>query len=91
MWIAVVMVMVMVVAAVVLFLAEGEQVEEAKDDEAYAGDEDHGLEDAVGRKVMDDATAGVEIKQDAAPKQQQGDANQVGEETRRTHERQGRG
>jgi hypothetical protein len=68
-----------VVTAVLFGGIDGEKVKEAEDDEADATCQDHGLEDAVWGKVIDDAAGGVEVEHNAAPEEEEGDAEVVGE------------
>jgi hypothetical protein len=68
-----------ILAAVLFGGVGGEEVEEAEDDEADATCQDHGLEDAVWWEVIDDAAGGVEVEHDAAPEEEEGDAEVVGE------------
>jgi hypothetical protein len=82
---SVVVVMTVIVPAVEFGGVAGEQVEEAQDHEADPGDQDHGLEDAVGWEVIDDAARGVEVKQHAAPEEKQGDADVVSEGAGKVH------
>ena len=82
---SVVVVMTVIVPAVEFGGVAGEQVEEAQDHEADPGDQDHGLEDAVGWEVIDDAARGVEVKQHAAPEEKQGDADVVSEGAGEVH------
>jgi hypothetical protein len=74
-----------VVTAILFGGVGGEEVEEAEDDEADATCEDHGLEDAVWREVIDDAAGGVEVEHDTAPEEEEGDAEVVGEGAGEVH------
>jgi hypothetical protein len=56
-----------------------QRFEKTENEETDAGDEDHRLEDAIGRKVIDDAAGGVEVEHDAAPEEEEGDAQVVSE------------
>lgn len=76
---AVVVVMAVVVAAIVFGSGEGEEVEQPEDHEADAGDEDHRLEDAIWGEIVNDAAGGVKVQEDAAPKEEQSDTDEVGE------------
>jgi hypothetical protein len=78
-------IVIVIVPAVEFGGVAGEQVEEAQDHEADPGDQDHGLEDAVGWEVIDDAARGVEVKQHAAPEEKQGDADVVSEGAGKVH------
>lgn len=76
---AVVVVMAVVVAAIVFGSGEGEKVEQPEDHEADTGDEDHRLEDAIWGEIVNDAAGGVKVQEDAAPKEEQSDTDEVGE------------
>jgi hypothetical protein len=83
--VVVVMTVIVIVTAVEFGGVASEQVEEAQDHEADTGDQDHGLEDAIGWEVIDDAARGVEVKQHAAPKEKQGDADVMSEGAGEVH------
>lgn len=76
---------IVIVTAVEFGGVAGEQVEEAQDHEADTGDQDHGLEDAIGGKVIDDAAGGIKVEQHAAPKEKQGDADVMSEGAGEVH------
>jgi hypothetical protein len=81
----VIVIVIVIVSAVELGGFAGEQVEEAQDHEADTSDQDHGLEDAIGWEVIDDAARGVEVKQHAPPEEKQGDADVVSEGAGEVH------
>lgn len=68
-----------VVAAIVFGSGEGEKVEQPEDHEADTGDENHGLEDTIWGEIVNDAAGGVKVQEDAAPKEEQSDTDEVGE------------
>jgi hypothetical protein len=79
----VVMVMVMMIVASVFSAAgrllglHGGQIEERQHDQPDAAPEHHGAEDPVRRQVVGDAATGIEVQHDAAPQQEQGDADEM--------------
>jgi type III secretory pathway component EscR len=83
-----VMIMSMIVAAAVrVLVSHGEQIEETEHDEADACDEHHGNEESFLGEIhpADEASAGVEVDQDAAPQEEQCNADVVDEAARRFH------
>lgn len=83
--VVVVMTVTVIVSAVEFGGVASEQVEEAQDHEADTGDQDHGLEDAIGWEVIDDAAGGIKVKQHAPPEEKQGDADVVSEGAGEVH------
>jgi hypothetical protein len=76
---------VIVAFAAHVFRADGQQIEKAQYGQANAGDQDHGPEDAFWRQVAGQTTAGVEVKQHAAPKEEHGDTEEMDEGACSTH------
>ena len=58
-----------------VFRAHGGQIEDAQDQQADAGRQDHGTENAIRRQVGCDTARDIEVKHHTAPEKQQGNAH----------------